>query len=303
MSNNNNNNDSTFVTAQTFWDGASSLIAKTEQHPFLVSMVDGTLEEDNFKYYVVQDALYLKDFADCLRRVAAKAPTVEDAARLVDFARGAEECELELHNSFFEQWNINTDDSSSSSIAEEEAKQMPNCLLYTSYMKRVVATESYAQGLAVLLPCFWVYMHVGHVMLRLRKDLDENDNNNDDNNDDETSTEPTTTRQQQRKRKPQYDAWIDMYAGDEFEKEVKDFIAMVNAECERLQKDTTSTSTSTTVDKEEKESNSNDNNDKDTDTSTAQQALKRMQHHFTMGCKLEHMFWDQASTMMQWPEF
>lgn len=261
------------------------MIAKTEKHPFLVSMVDGTLEEDNFKYYVVQDALYLNDFADCLRRVAIKAPTVEDAARLVDFARGAEECELELHNSFFKQWNIDTNSNSNSGATgdvQDEAKQMPNCLLYTSYMKRVVANESYAQGLAVLLPCFWVYMHVGHVMLQLRKDLDASDN--------------ATTRKQ---RKPQYDAWIDMYAGDEFEKEVKDFIAMVNAECERLQKNTPTTTTST-VDKEEKESNyDGDNNDND----TTAQALKRMQHHFTMGCKLEHMFWDQASTMMQWPEF
>eukprot|EP00536_Pseudo-nitzschia_multiseries_P018354 jgi/Psemu1/228645/e_gw1.2416.4.1 len=250
MSESNSSTTPTAVTAQTFWDEAYPLIAVTEKHPFLVSMVDGTLEEANFKYYVVQDALYLKDFADCLRRVAAKAPTPEDAARLVDFAKGAEECELELHNSFFQQWNITPPDSSSES--QDEAKQMPNCLLYTSYMKRVVATESYAQGLAVLLPCFWVYMHVGHVMLKLRTDLADTV-----------------------ERKPQYDAWIDMYAGDDFEKEVTDFIAMVNAECARLANDT------------------------DVDASSA---FRRMQHHFTTGCKLEHMFWDQASNMMQWPE-
>jgi len=136
-------------------------------------------------------------------------------------------------------------------------QQMPNCLLYTSYMKKVVATESYAHGLAVLLPCFWVYMHVGHVMLELREKIDKE--------------EGVIER-----RKPQYDAWIDMYAGDEFEKEVRDFIAMVNAECERIQ--------SSDVDGE------------------AKAGLKRMEQHFIMGCKLEHMFWDQASTKLQWPE-
>lgn len=209
----------TKVTAQTFWDAAYPMIAVTEKHPFLVSMVDGTLEESNFKYYVVQDALYLKDFADCLRRVGAKAPTPEDTKRLVDFAKGAEECELELHNSFFKEWNIAAPDAGGGNEADAPMLQMPNCQLYTSYMKKVAATESYAQGLAVLLPCFWVYMHVGHVMLKLRENLDG------------SSKDGTAAAS----RKPQYDAWIDMYAGEEFENEVKDYIAMVNAECERLQ--------------------------------------------------------------------
>ena len=240
------------VTTQTFWDAAAPMIAVTEEHPFLVAMVDGTLEEENFKYYVVQDALYLKDFADCLRRVGAKAPTPEDAQRLVDFAKGAEECELELHNSFFKEWKIEAPDASN----DDPMQQMPNCLLYTSYMKRVVATESYAQGLAVLLPCFWVYMHVGHVMLKLRESLDETKG--------ETSS----------RRKPQYDAWIDMYAGDDFEREVREFIAMVDAECDRLQ---------SSVDEDNRA------------------VLDRMQKHFVMGCKLEHMFWDQASTCLEWP--
>lgn len=242
------------VTAQTFWDAALPMIKVTEKHPFLVSMVDGTLEEANFKYYVVQDALYLKDFADCLRRLAEKAPTKEGTQRLVDFATGAEESELELHNSFFKQWNIQAPSSKDNS---NPMQQMPNCLMYTSYIKRVVATGSYAEGLAVMLPCFWVYMHVGHVMLKLRKSLDSND-------DKETT-----------KRKPQYDAWIDMYGGEDFEKEVKEYIAMVDAECDRLQEEPQA-------------------EDKET--------LKKMKQHFVMGCKLEHMFWDQASTMMEWPK-
>lgn len=262
----------TKVTAQTFWDAAYPMIAVTEKHPFLVSMVDGTLEESNFKYYVVQDALYLKHFADCLRRVGAKAPTPEDTKRLVDFAKGAEECELELHNSFFKEWNIAAPDADGDidNDNDDPMLQMPNCQLYTSYMKKVAATESYAQGLAVLLPCFWVYMHVGHVMLKLREILDAN------------AAVEESESESKRQRKPQYDAWIDMYAGDEFENEVRDFIAMVNAECERLQ------------------SPKDDGGDNNSDAT--ERTLARMQQHFIMACKLEHMFWDQASTKMQWPD-
>jgi len=150
------------MSAQAFWDAAAPLIAVTEKHPFLVAMVDGSLKEENFRYYVVQDALYLEQFADCLRIVSDnEGVPQQDSERLKAFAKGAEEAELSLHNSFFKEWNINA----------EGAAEMPNCLLYTSYMKRIVATRPHAEGLAVLLPCFWVYMHVGQQMLKLRDEF------------------------------------------------------------------------------------------------------------------------------------
>lgn len=70
-------------------------------------------------------------------------------------------------------------------------------------------------------------------------------------------------------RPPQFDAWIDMYGGEEFEREVKEFIAIV------------------------------DDVAKEADSET----LKRMEEHFIMSCNLEHMFWDAADNLMQWPDF
>uniref|UniRef100_A0A7S1Y2N7 Thiaminase-2/PQQC domain-containing protein n=1 Tax=Grammatophora oceanica TaxID=210454 RepID=A0A7S1Y2N7_9STRA len=224
-------------SVQSFWDDAKSIIEATEKHPFLVDMVKGTLDMDAFRYYVVQDALYLHDFADCLRRLGAKADDPESMERLKDFAKGAEEAELSLHNSFFQEWNIGA----------EGVDQMPHTLLYTSYMKRIVTTCSYAEGLACLLPCFWVYMHVGKVMLELRKGL-VGDN----------AVE----------RPPQFDAWIDMYGGEDFEKEVKEYIDI----CNRVLRDTSS------------------------------ETRREMQTHFDMCCKLEYMFWTQAAEKMQWPD-
>eukprot|EP00980_Cylindrotheca_fusiformis_P013929 scaffold3618_cov129-Cylindrotheca_fusiformis.AAC.29 len=223
------------MSAQELWDNAASMIAVTEKHPFLVAMVDGTLANDSFQYYVIQDALYLQEFADCLRRLGESASSPEASAQLKGFAKGAAEAELSLHNSFFVEWKISA----------EGAKEMPHTLLYTSYMKRVVATRSHKQGLSALLPCFWVYMHVGKTMLKLREELGDTC-----------------------KRAPQFDAWIDMYGGDDFEKHVREYIALVDAECKTATED----------------------------------ELKEMQEHFNMCCKLEHMFWDQASNMMKWPE-
>jgi len=150
------------ATSQDFWNKAASLIECTERHSFLTAMVDGTLDLDKFRYYVVQDALYLADFAASLRLLSKNSGISEtDSKRLEAFAVGAEEAEMSLHNSFFKEWNITA----------EGVEQMPHTLMYTSYMLRVVSTRPHSEGLAVLLPCFWVYQHVGDVMLKLRQQL------------------------------------------------------------------------------------------------------------------------------------
>lgn len=68
-------------------------------------------------------------------------------------------------------------------------------------------------------------------------------------------------------RPPAYDAWIDMYSGDDFEKSVMDYIAMVDRACE----------------------------------TASVEEFEAMKKNFFMSCKMEHMFWDQASTILKWP--
>lgn len=246
-------------TVEDFWNSdANPIITATEQHPFLVAMVDGSLPMEPFQYYVIQDALYLKDFAFCLRYLGEKRRSMKtetenfdtDAERLLAFGRSAEDAEMSLHISFFKQWNIDTSSTNQSNIIMHP--QMPHTLLYTSYMKQVITTRPYEEGLAVLLPCFWVYAHVGEIMLQLRSDL---------------SVPTTTTTTTITHRPPMYDAWIDMYGGEEFHKEVYDYKELVNQVLQTV----------------------------DTTTYSA------MQQHFIMSCQLEYMFWDQALTCMTWP--
>jgi thiaminase (transcriptional activator TenA) len=159
-------------TTNDLWERASSIITATERHPFLVAMVDGTLTMKQFQYYVLQDTLYLHDFADCLRLLSRdRNANHTDSQRLEAFAKGAEEAEMSLHHTFCREWNIDVSKLSDGDGDGNGLQQMPNTLLYTSYMKQIVATRSYAEGLAVLLPCFWVYGHVGEQMLQLRAEL------------------------------------------------------------------------------------------------------------------------------------
>jgi thiaminase (transcriptional activator TenA) len=236
------------LSVQDLWDSAIHIIQATEHHSFLIDMVHGTLPLSQFQYYVVQDAYYLKDFADSLRRLAEKAKlskeSESDAAQLLEFAIGAEQAEMSLHHSFFKEWNINP---SATTTSTDIHTQMPNTLLYTSYIKQIVTTRPYAEGLSSLLPCFWVYAHVGDILLELR-----------------TKLGTTVTRP------PMYDAWINMYGGEDFQTHVSDYKALVDTALRNISP---------------------------TDATT----YPAMRQHFVMACQLEHMFWDQALTCMTWP--
>ena len=60
-----------FMADQRQWALYGAILA----HPFLTGLADGTLPEESFAFYVIQDALYLRDYARALAAVASRAPT------------------------------------------------------------------------------------------------------------------------------------------------------------------------------------------------------------------------------------
>uniref|UniRef100_A0A7S2VC71 Thiaminase-2/PQQC domain-containing protein n=1 Tax=Entomoneis paludosa TaxID=265537 RepID=A0A7S2VC71_9STRA len=150
--------------ATDLWNEAKQIISTTEKHPFLLSMVDGTLDMKCFRYYVIQDVLYLHDFSDCLRRLGEHPNiTIDEATTLKSLSHSAMMETERMHNVFCKQWNIDA----------TGVQQMPNTLLYSSFLYRIVNTRTHAEGLATLLPCYWVYCHVGKRILKLRDELGE----------------------------------------------------------------------------------------------------------------------------------
>ncbi|MGH7911847.1 MAG: thiaminase II [Candidatus Dormibacteraceae bacterium] len=127
-------------------------------HPFLRGVADGTLDRDAFRFFVVQDAVYLRDYARALALLAARAP---DEAALLLFSRhaiDALEVERTLHSELFTAFGIDAGVALSTPPA-------PTCLAYTSYLLRVAYGGSFAEGLGAILPCYWIYGEVGKALL------------------------------------------------------------------------------------------------------------------------------------------
>jgi thiaminase/transcriptional activator TenA len=141
------------------WNDITGIYAAILEHPFVTGLTDGTLPADAFSYYVVQDALYLRDYAKTLAIVAAKAP---DTAGTEMFARHAAEIitvERLLHDSLLGDLGLDP-------AAADEEQPAPTTLAYTSYLLATALSGSYAEGVGVVLPCYWIYHEVGKELLR-----------------------------------------------------------------------------------------------------------------------------------------
>jgi len=172
--------------------------------PFNRELTAGTLREDRFCHYIVQDAHYLEGFARALALAAAKA---DNADRIDQFAAAAQTAiivERALHADYFEKFGITPDDFAA-------ARPTPVCDHYVSYLLRVASLEPFPVVLAALLPCFWIYWEVG-------KNIHTR------------ATQPNP-----------YQAWIDTYAGEEFATAVQAVIATTDAVATRTSPDTLAT--------------------------------------------------------------
>ena len=129
------------------------------RHPFLAGLTDGTLPRDRFRFYAVQDALYLREFARALSLAAARAPEDDWIVMFNEHAAGALRVERGLHEGFFKEFGLSPAQVSATPLA-------PTNLAYTSYLLAVAYGAPFHEGLAALLPCYWIYWEVGKALER-----------------------------------------------------------------------------------------------------------------------------------------
>jgi thiaminase/transcriptional activator TenA len=173
------------------WSAMAPVFDRILAHPFVIGLTDGSLPRDAFGHYVVQDALYLVDYARALALVGAKAPDEEVISMFASHAHGALEVERSLHAWLLDGLGAGPDAVRTGSVT-------PTTLAYTSYLLRSCHQGSFAEGLAAVLPCYWIYAEVGARLLA-RSSPD-----------------------------PLYARWIGTYGGEEFGKIVADVLALVD---------------------------------------------------------------------------
>ncbi|WP_377866807.1 thiaminase II [Bacillus sp. R86525] len=134
-------------TVQPVWE-------KSHNHPFVVGMGDGTLEKDKFQYYIIQDYLYLLDYAKLYAIGVVKATNPQVMGKFAEQIDGILNGEMTIHKQYAKRLGI--------SVREmESAKPSAKNLAYTNYMMSVSQNGTLAELIAALLPCMWSYWEIG----------------------------------------------------------------------------------------------------------------------------------------------
>ena len=136
------------------WKSIETIYAAILRHPFLRGLTDGSLLHESFRFFAVQDALYLREFARALSIAAARAPREDWIIMFNEHAAGALRVERALHESFFREFGLSPEDIVATPLA-------PTNLAYTSYLLAVAYAAPFHEAIAALLPCYWIYWEVG----------------------------------------------------------------------------------------------------------------------------------------------
>ncbi|WP_042407166.1 thiaminase II [Streptacidiphilus carbonis] len=151
---------------EELWQAAEGTYRAILDHPFLLGLADGTLPRAAFRHFVVQDSHYLRDYARALAVCAAKAPTEEDVRAFAADAVGALAAEQEMHAAFLKEQSLADPGPDGTGAPVDDAEVLPTTRAYTSYLLATVYGGSFAEGLAAVLPCYWIYARVGEALLR-----------------------------------------------------------------------------------------------------------------------------------------
>ncbi|MEV8252056.1 bifunctional hydroxymethylpyrimidine kinase/phosphomethylpyrimidine kinase [Microbacterium sp. NPDC076768] len=151
------------LTAE-WWRGIADIRADIDELPFIRALADGSLEEAPFRFYLAQDALYLREYARVLSEAARLAPTSEEQAFWAQSAQGSIVGELELHASWLTPAHSRPAHSRPAQGVRAEtfaAEPGSATTAYLDHLRSVAFGGDYAEIVAAVLPCFWLYTDLG----------------------------------------------------------------------------------------------------------------------------------------------
>jgi len=224
------------------WEAITPVFDGIISLPFIQELMNGVLAKEKFAFYIQQDALYLLDYGKALTGLATRLTKTEHIEAFLGFAGDCIAVEKAMHEMFSAELACDTALTEHDNLAVEETltekklKASPTCLLYTSYLYSQFNAPAEVMAAAVL-PCFWIYMEVGKYILT---------NQNKDNN--------------------PFQAWIDTYVGEEFEKSVAKAVRICDELAEKCTED----------------------------------QQNAMTQAFITCSKMEWMFWESAYRLEQW---
>ena len=130
---------------------------REKAHPFILGIGDGTLPVEKFRYYMMQDYIFLVEFCRVVALAVAKAEMVDDMAWFARLLDETLNMEMSLHIGFCGDFGI----------TEEELRATcpsPTTQAYAQHLVRSGYAGGAGEIAAAILPCSWGYAEIGQML-------------------------------------------------------------------------------------------------------------------------------------------
>ena len=121
----------TIKTTERLLSATKDIWAAYNEHPFVKGIQDGTLEQAKFKYYIIQDYLYLEEYAKVFALGIAKAKSPETIQLFSRYVTLLTEGEMDIHRGYMGKF----------SVSREELEATPRSLDNLSYTSYIVSQQ------------------------------------------------------------------------------------------------------------------------------------------------------------------
>ncbi len=167
------------------------------EHDFVAALAKGSLPQNSFRHYLVQDYLFLIQFARAWALAAYKSDTLEEMRTAATALTGILEVEMKLHVGFCAQWGL-------SEAQMQRQREAAATVAYTRYVLDRGMSGDLLDLQVALAPCIVGYGEIGARLLRTAR-LDGNP----------------------------YRAWIEMYGGPDYQAVAQAAIAALDDSARR----------------------------------------------------------------------
>lgn len=185
--------------SESLYESVKEIWESYYAHPFVKGIGNGTLEVDKFKFYMIQDYIYLLDYAKVYALGIVKADREGIMQGFSNMVNHILNGEMNIHRSYMKRLGITNEEI-------ETTKASLSNISYTHYMLAVSQIGGLPELSVSLLACMWSYLEIGRVL----------------------SKKPEATEH------PFYGEWIRGYISKEYEESTQWVIDLVDELAENL---------------------------------------------------------------------
>ena len=182
------------LTTERLLASAHDLWKSYNEHPFVLGIQNGDLAREKFRFYTIQDYLYLLDYAKVFAIGLSKADGPAVMHTFAQYIVQIMDCEMNVHEGYMAELSITPEEL-------RTAKPALANLSYTAYMRACAEAGGPAEAITAVLACAVSYEHIAKEMLRRKPDADKH---------------------------PFYGAWVESYASDAYAQENVVLCELVN---------------------------------------------------------------------------